>query len=186
MESSNSCNRVSNNKYFSCPPLMNDGRQFTDYSPKCVQNYNLTVEKPMSSYELRQYLIKNASNIIQESRKNTYDNSVCGPCQSPYKTSSMMLEKDVQQCNPNFCDFAPFDDKGLGITRNYNVPEPHTLSQGSCNQAYLAFLEHKENEQFDENVCVKPVDLLQHQTINKVHKHNSRSAIPSGGDVLVN
>ena len=30
---SNICKKTSNNKYFNCPPRMDDGRHFTDYRP---------------------------------------------------------------------------------------------------------------------------------------------------------
>ena len=29
----NTCDKTSNNKYFSCPARMDDGRTFTDYRP---------------------------------------------------------------------------------------------------------------------------------------------------------
>ena len=34
----NSCYKTSNNKYFKCPPRMDDGRHFTDYRPNCHVN----------------------------------------------------------------------------------------------------------------------------------------------------
>ena len=29
------CSKTTNNKYFNCPPRMDDGRHFTDYRPNC-------------------------------------------------------------------------------------------------------------------------------------------------------
>ena len=35
-----SCYKASNNKYFNCPPRMDDGRHFTDYRSSCDTNNN--------------------------------------------------------------------------------------------------------------------------------------------------
>jgi hypothetical protein len=70
----NSCNKTSNNKYFDCPAIMNDGRTFTDYrSSKVV---NTMIEKSnniKSNYDYRQFLIHNTDNIIKIHNEYIYE-----------------------------------------------------------------------------------------------------------------
>lgn len=70
-------NKISNNKYFDCPALMNDGRTFTDYRPvSFVENELQFSNNINNSYEYRQFLIKNASKIID--MNNNYNNKLNG------------------------------------------------------------------------------------------------------------
>ena len=58
------CYKTSNNKYFNAPPLMSDGRHFTDYRSSCVANAMIHVNNKLTnSYDFRTYLIRNAKNI---------------------------------------------------------------------------------------------------------------------------
>ena len=56
------CNKTSNNKFFDCPPRMDDGRHFTDYRPNSYVNDLIRYSnKVMSSYNARQFLQANAT-----------------------------------------------------------------------------------------------------------------------------
>ena len=62
---------VPNNKYMNYPAKMNDGRLFTDYGPNVKLNTDMkNKNKITSSYEYRQYLMKNADDIIKQQNQN--------------------------------------------------------------------------------------------------------------------
>jgi hypothetical protein len=64
------CTKVSNNKYFDAPAIMNDARAFTDYTQNYIMNDNIRLNnKKYSDYEYRQYLIKNGNKLINEQHK---------------------------------------------------------------------------------------------------------------------
>ena len=56
------CHKTSNNKYFNCPPRMDDGRHFTDYRPSChVNNLVRSNNAVLNSHEYRMFLTHNAN-----------------------------------------------------------------------------------------------------------------------------
>jgi hypothetical protein len=60
------CNKTSNNKYFDCPALMSDGRLMTDYRSSNTLNDMIRISNnTLSSYEYRNFLTNNASNIMK-------------------------------------------------------------------------------------------------------------------------
>ncbi len=101
------CNRASNNKYFDCPPRMNDGRQFTDYRPNCyVNNLVRMSNNIMSSYDYRQFLINNANNLMKINREYTEEMSGCKPCNAkpvPFRRdcSVNLTDMKCKVVNPN-------------------------------------------------------------------------------------
>jgi hypothetical protein len=70
----------------SCPIRMSDGRQFTNYNPRCAFNSfineKLTENKMInSSYEMRLYLQQNHDDIVKQDRENAIRNIIpCKPC----------------------------------------------------------------------------------------------------------
>ena len=77
------CFKISNNKYFDSPALMSDARTFTDYRPKCVVDYDtLNKNNIKSSYEYRQFLIKNASKLMQHNTNYNYKKNNSETCNS--------------------------------------------------------------------------------------------------------
>ena len=65
-----SCFKTSNNKYFDCPALMEDGRAFTDYRPSSYVNDLLRIQNRVyDSYSYRQFMIHNGLNIIETNDK---------------------------------------------------------------------------------------------------------------------
>ena len=96
------CKKASDNKYNNCPPLMADGRMFTDYRPRCIANFAVAGGASLpgnfdlpNSYEYRQYLIKNASDIMAKNRQMAYQNNACGPCTNPYNEGTMLPEQSM-------------------------------------------------------------------------------------------
>lgn len=117
-----SCQRVSNNIAWGCPPRMSDGRLFTDYRPRC--DANLEFAAPMtSSHDYRQFLLHKGSDIIDSNR---YDASViasCGPCKQPFEQGTMLPESDRVICDKISCSRLIGGPGGLGTGREYGSTE---------------------------------------------------------------
>ena len=64
-----------------CPPLMNDGRHVTDYSPSCyVHDLILKQNNLKTSSELKSFLTTNALDL-QKINRNFYNSkNRCGKC----------------------------------------------------------------------------------------------------------
>lgn len=68
-----------------CPPLMSDGRLFTDYRPSCEYHNMLGRQNGITnSYDFKQMLMNNAIKLQQHNTK-FYDNkSQCHSCGGYY------------------------------------------------------------------------------------------------------
>lgn len=112
------CNRTTNNKYFNCPPLMSDGRQFTDYrSHNYVNDLIQQSNNTKSNYEYRQFLIHNASKIMK--MNNDYMNTMngCNECNAtpvPFKTECKI--------NQSYSNCYVKDNNGIGLYNLTNEP----------------------------------------------------------------
>ena len=169
------CLQPSNNKFLNCAPRMNDGRNFTDYRPRCIANFtNLPSSVANNSYEYRQYMIKNADQIMKNNRLMSYEANRCGPCVNPYNEGTMMPEQTIQHCNKNNCTFAVNDVNGVGLGRKSD----QTMSQNE-------FMKMKENEQKMlanmENCCATKIDDDQYYAFVYKQQQGIRPSIPSGG-----
>jgi len=61
-----SCYSGSNNIHLNSPPLMSDGRNFSSWQPEAVVNQRIqAAEKINSNWDYRQYLQKNAQQIMK-------------------------------------------------------------------------------------------------------------------------
>ena len=104
---SNTCNKTSNNKYFNCPALMSDGRAFTDYRPSSdVNNMIRYSNNVMSNYEYRQFLINNASKIMEVNNMYANDKLSCPDCNTKEMPFNTVCDVNAQtsRCqvvNPN-------------------------------------------------------------------------------------
>lgn len=116
---SRECFKVSNNKYFNCPALMADGRTFTDYRSSCVIDQSILHNNNIkSSYEYRQFLIKNASNFMEENNNLNLKKNNCETCNAEPIPLKTVCEVDgyTSICKMN-------DDGGLGLgTIASNIP----------------------------------------------------------------
>ena len=109
--SDNTCNKTSNNKYFDCPARMDDGRTFTDYRPSSyVDDMIRYSNNVMSSYEYRQFLIHNATNIMNVNSQYTNNKVGCNSCNSqeiPFQT--------VCDVNSQFSKCSTENSNGVGL-----------------------------------------------------------------------
>tara|TARA_B100000945_G_scaffold299781_1_gene280750 strand:+ start:226 stop:648 length:423 start_codon:yes stop_codon:yes gene_type:complete len=68
------CYSGSNNIHFDYPAIMSDGRLFTLRDPACIRNTMIKKSAGISNnYQYRQYLIKNADNIMKSNTEKTTD-----------------------------------------------------------------------------------------------------------------
>ena len=107
------------NKYptQSCPPRMQDGRNFTLYSPRCATNF-YDLPHPMSSYDYRMFLTENAEKLMAQNRDKALSENNCAPCVKP---STQLPELNKQVCDGRICAFPVNDPVGLGLGRNQNT-----------------------------------------------------------------
>ena len=74
---------MSNNIHFDFPPIMDDGRNYATYIPACEINEKIQVRNGLSSnYAYRQYLIKNATNLMRTNQLVACDDT--GPCMGQF------------------------------------------------------------------------------------------------------
>jgi len=101
------CDKTSNNKYFNCPPRMNDGRHFTDYRANCYVNNLVRMSNGIiSSYDYRQFLIDNATKLMEVNREYAYEKNGCSPCNAkpvPFRRDcdDTIRNMDCNVVNPN-------------------------------------------------------------------------------------
>lgn len=165
------CLQPSNNKFFNCAPRMQDGRNFTDYRPRCM--VNSVADAQMNSYQSRQFMIQNAVDLMQKNRQVSYEQNRCGPCMEPFNQGTMMPEQLIQTCNASSCTFKVNDINGVGLGRD-STPNK-------------AFLEAKMNEQKMlanlENCCATSLDDEKYFPFDyRVPSTSDRVAIPGGGN----
>ena len=74
---------MSNNIHFDFPPIMDDGRNYATYIPACEINEQLQARNGLASnYAYRQYLIKNATNLMRTNQLVACDDT--GPCMGQF------------------------------------------------------------------------------------------------------
>lgn len=122
----NSANPTQTNS--GCPIKMSDGRQFTDYRPRCAINANLMTDLDKnniikSSYDSRMYLQQNAEKIMEENKLHAQNNLMpCAPCNRPENLSGTMYpERYVVKCNPTYCEKIEVNKYGLGTSTRVHV-----------------------------------------------------------------
>ena len=133
---SNICKKTSNNKYFNCPPRMDDGRHFTDYRPNdhinnLIRNRNNTVP----SFEYRQFLIHNASKIMEINNEYNLQVNGCSPCNANpvFVESLCKVNNSVSKCES-------YDCNGLGQRSIAVASQPLPYNPGfQGNQMEQAF-----------------------------------------------
>ena len=101
------CNKTSNNKFFNCPPIMADGRHFTDYRPNCYVNDLIRhSNKVMSSYDARQFLQANATKLMAVNSKYNVMKNGCNECSAPVipTETKCVVNKSYSVCYPDDCN----------------------------------------------------------------------------------
>lgn len=118
------CWKTSNNKYPDCPALMDDGRAFTDYRPSCYINDLIRIKNGIvNSYDYRQFLIHNATNLMDTVRLYNIKKNGCRPCDArPVLCNSLCsVDRHAVSCKP-------YDCAGIGNCNVYN-PAPQMTVQ---------------------------------------------------------
>lgn len=82
-----------NNRHSNFPPLMNDGKLYTDWESACNNNNKLKKSIGINdNYEYRQWLINNANNVINQNRKSACLNSCsCTSTFEPIRDSNKYI-----------------------------------------------------------------------------------------------
>lgn len=94
------CFKVSNNKYPDCPAIMDDGRAFTDYRSACYINDVLRVKNGIqNSYEYRQFLINNGTELMNTIRLYNIQKSSCNSCDAKPISCQNICEVDRESVN---------------------------------------------------------------------------------------
>lgn len=146
-----------------CPQLMSDGRAFTDYRPRCMQTFLAC------NYDNRQYLQNNAETIMQNNRREFYNENKCIPHVAPYNEGTMLSEQNMVVCNKNTCSTTVNDPNGLGTGRKYSS-EPQ-----SANEQFLQFKEIENGEK-----CINGYDDPLFYSYDREFEHCERNLNPSG------
>jgi hypothetical protein len=138
MENKEVCDKTSNNKYFNCPPLMSDGRLFTDYRPrnnmeniiiqdgmkKGTLNGLLNNTKGAISYQ--EYLTNNAVNIMNRQWEYTHCKAGCN-----VKPSVQLMPEQVKcDVNTSFSLCKINNNNGVGVVYNKFFESPLSKSAG--------------------------------------------------------
>ncbi len=73
------CYSGSNNIHFNTPPLMSDGRHYSNYDPSCKSNNELKDSLGIkNNYQYRQWLINNGNAVQRQNKKSACNE--CSPC----------------------------------------------------------------------------------------------------------
>jgi hypothetical protein len=79
----------SNNTYYTMPPIMSDGRNYSSWQPESVLNDKIKQDAGINSnWKYRQYLQQNANNIMKFNMMETISNSGNNPYAVDNKTPS--------------------------------------------------------------------------------------------------
>ena len=175
MSQKDSCSKTSNNKFFGCPPRMDDARHFTDYRPNCYLNNSIRSEnKTFNSFQYRMYLTHNAEKLMEMNRASNCEKNCCAPCQSPYDQGTMLPEESTVTCDNSTCRVDNSNPNGLGQGRNYlnqplHCPQwPETLPTGQS-----------------QNKCAPAEDSFQYYPVDQKLASTPRLAVPGGGEQLM-
>lgn len=98
------CYKTTNNKYFNCPPRMDDGRHFTDYRPNChLENVVRENNHIFNSFQYRMFLMHNADKIMDINRKYACDMNCCGPCDNKQTIAKSCISGETWGTAPDMC-----------------------------------------------------------------------------------
>lgn len=112
------CDRTSNNKYFNCPPMMSDGRHFTDYRPNYyINNLIRMSSNTLNSYDYKQYLIHNASKLMEENKNYSIEKNGCS-VSGLYKCNAKNVPYQ-NECNVSLSNMECREINRNGVGTNY-------------------------------------------------------------------
>lgn len=173
-----SCYRTSNNKFASAPARMADGRHFTDYRSSCLTNTRIQADnKVVNNYEFRMFLIRNAEQLMEQNRKESFLQNGSYECKAPYDINTMVPESDKVRCNAQTCDVVHNYDKGIGRGRDYGE-QVECLASMSSPPMKLQASQCKPADHLADHMP-KEFDHSYKQTQNVVDMEN---VVPFGSD----
>ena len=105
--------KVSDNVELDFPARMNDGRMFTDYRQNCTLNNSIS--KQMGSWEYRDFLTNNASQVRQNILNNLEAEVKCNKCSD----NTVLPVKTVLNYSQDSCTYQMNDPNGVGLGRQY-------------------------------------------------------------------
>ena len=168
------CYKTSNNKYFQCPPLMSDGRAFTDYRPNCFMNNSVRSKNDINnSFQYRMYLTNNAEKIMDINRTYACQKNCCGPCQKPYNIGTMLPLKNTTKCNSSSCGTLVTDPNRLGTGMKYSEEQLQCAN-------WPESLPYKQ----PKNCCTPDKNNFNYYPFDKKQVAITRLTSPSGGVAL--
>ena len=163
-----SCSKTSNNKHFNCPPRMNDGRHFTDYRPHChIESLIQQQNNIQSSFQSRLFLTQNAEQLMELNRKEACNKNCCGPCQSPYQTSTTMPEAQANVTNAS----VPCGTK-KSVESDINAYSNSPLRCESWDSGVV---------EVSKNCCTPPNDAANYYPASMSDVIVHRKSVPGGG-----
>ena len=86
-----------------CMLMMQDGRSFTDYRPRCTIQYQMKNENMKNSYDSRMFLMNNAEKMMQVNRDIVEEKNACNTCFNHNQIGTMLPEKNFVKCDKNTC-----------------------------------------------------------------------------------
>lgn len=126
---STTCTKCNNNKNHTTKPppkphecmlMMQDGRSFTDYRPRCTIQYQMKNEKMKNSYDSRMFLMNNAEKMMQVNREIVAEKNACNTCFNHDQNGTMLPEQNFVTCDKNTCTHTNnVNPNGLGTGRIY-------------------------------------------------------------------
>lgn len=168
------CYRTSDNKFFSAPPKMSDGRHFTDYRPSCdVNNMIRNDNKITNSFDYKLFLTNNADKIMEINQKHNYAKNGVFKCKNPYEVGTMLPEMERIVCDEHSCNIVHKNDNGIGRGREYSV-NPNELLD-----AFKA-----PNTLLEDNKCAKVEDSFNYYPLDSKRANDIQRESVRGGDIL--
>ena len=162
------CYKTSDNKHFGCPARMADGRNFTDYRPHCyVDNLIIAENGINNSFNYRNFLQQNASQLMEINRKYACMKNCCTPCME--EPGTMLPEANKFVCNQNTCRLVSNNPNGIGTGRVYS-DEPNNCALGNC------------QPQGNPNSCMTAQDAFNYYPVKA--QQTGRLTMPSGGRAI--
>lgn len=174
-----SCYKTSNNKYFQCPPRMNDGRHFTDYRSSDFVNDLIRADNNLSnSLNYKLFLQQNGNSLMDRQREIACKLNCCGPCpitqtsKEPFDIGTMLPEQYMFITDGRTSKYVLNDINGIGTGRNYYP----LMKQPTCN--------NNNNNTVSPNVCNSPLDNFSYIGDMTPLPSTLRQSSPKGGTIL--
>jgi len=125
--------KIPNNKFQTCPAVMNDGRTFTDYrSSETLNSLLRTTNNVTNNYDYRRYLTTNASSIMNNCNNYYKEKLSCDSCiAKPIECKTFCDVNNVSvQCNISKMD-------GIGVCYK-TIPLPPSVYANNLSNLELA------------------------------------------------